>query len=368
MGHPFFSYIYGMECLEKIVGLSRKDCECFTDDRPADWNESLSGLYLDELSGLTQKNIDTSKDCGEGSIWDIMEKALENGERTFRTDLLSGVNKKWKDILPTFEGQIGKKDFNGLAPQTTPLHGVRIESNCIKGSCMVLTGIDTFFDTTIAVLPIRIYRSDCEDPIHEFNVETTAMKRKVNKLDTPIELPLYIEGLEDFNYSIVYDLPAGVEPCNTKLACTCNKNKKRPWALWVNAEGIKGQLYTDIATLDDEPGTAFTYGLNLTSKIYCKKATIICNEGHVWDFTNDDIALQIAHAIQEISGVNLINEILTRPDSSYFALNEEQLMGLGAQYALSYQDRIDYLSLNIKPTNNDCFICNDQMRAVGVKA
>ncbi len=356
-----------MECLENIVGLSQKDCECFTDDRPSNYNESKSGLYLDELSGLTQKAVDSSKDCGEGSIWDIMERALTNGMRTFRTDLLSSVNKRWKDRLPEFEGQIGKKQTNGAAPKTEPLMGMRIQSNCIKGSCMVLKGIDAFFDTTLASLEVNIYRSDEQAPIHTFNIATEAFKRKVNTLSTPIELPLYIEGLEDFCYSIVYELPPGVEPLNNKLACSCNKNKKRPWALWVGAGGIKGPLYTTVEALDEYPSTDFTYGFNLNCQISCKKSTIICLEGHVWDFVNDDIALQIAHAIQEISGVNLINEILAKPDTAHFALNEEQLMGLGAQYASSYQDRIDYLSINIKPSNNDCFICNDQIRGVQIK-
>lgn len=356
-----------MECLEKIVGLSRKDCECFTDDRPDNWNESLSGLYLDELSGLTQKNIETSTDCGEGSIWDIMQKALENGQRTFQTDLLSSVNNRWKSRLPKFEGQIGKKQFNGSAPQIDNLMGMRIESNCIKGSCMVLSGIDTFFDTTIAALEVNIYRSDLPDAIETFTVETEAYKRKVNKFATPYTLPLYIEGLEEFYYSIVYTIPAGAKPLNTKLACSCNRNKKRPWALWVHAGGISTDGFTTVSALDDLSTTDYTYGFNLTCQIFCKKATIICQEGHVWDFENDEISLQIAHAIQEIAGVKLINEILTRPDSAYFALNEEQLMGLGAQYASSYEDRIKYLSINIEPGNNDCFVCNNQFRGVGIK-
>jgi len=354
-----------MGCLDNIVGLSRKDCECFQADRPADWNTSQSGLYLDELPGLTQKNIDTSTDCGEGGIWDIMQRALENGERRFRTDLLSSLFKKFKNRFPPFDGIIGKRDFNGIVPITDNLMGVRIYSNGIKGSSMTLKGIDTFFDQT-GNITATIYRSDSNDPFSgPFVLDTLANKKKSNVLPNPVEMPLYVEGLGDFYYHIVYTLPGGMTPLNTQLACKCNRNKKRPWALWVDVEGIKTDAYIDVYTLDNLGGNSFTYGLNLVTQIECKKGNIICEEGHIFDFQNDEIALQIAHAIQEISGVMLINEILSRPDSAYFALNEEQLSQLGAQYASSYQDRIQYIALNIEPSN-DCFICNNQMQGTAI--
>lgn len=365
----FFCTFGLMGCLDKIVGLTRKDCECFTTGRPADYADSVSGLYLDELTGLTQKAIETSTDCGEGTIWDIMLRALENGHRRFRTDLLSNLNRNYKERFPPFEGIIGDKTFNGTAPtvQDNYVMGLRIDSNCIKGSCFILKGIESYFDTDFLGLDVNIYRSDCPDPIDTFTIDATAFKKKINTLPTPIELPLYIDGLDEFYYSLVYTLPVGVKPLNTKLQCKCNNNKKRKWRLWADIGGIITPSFTTVEALDDLGSNDFTYGMNMNAQILCKKAEIICQEGHVWDFENDEIALQIAHAIQEISGVILINEVLMRPDSAYFQLNAEQLSQIGAQLASSYQDRVDYLSLNIKP-NNDCWICGDQMKMVGIKS
>ncbi len=362
----FFCTFGSMGCLDKIVGMSRKDCECFTDDRPSDYATSVSGLYLDELDGLSQKAIATSQDCGENNIWEIMDKALQNGHKKFKTDILSALHNKYQERFPPFEGVIGQKKFNGVAPQLDVLLGMRIKSNCIKGSCLILKGIDAYFDTTVAAIQVDIYRSDCPGPfVPSFNIASEANKKKINTLSAPIELPLYVEGVEEFYYSIVYTLPVNVKPLNTKLACKCNRNAKRPWSLWIDANGIKSPAFTTVEALDDIGGTQFTYGLNLVSQIECKKGSIICEEGHVWDFENDDIALNIAHAIQEISGVKLINEILSRPDSAYFALNDEQLVQIATQNSVSYQQRIEYLSYRMKP-NDDCWMCGNQSKMVGI--
>lgn len=355
-----------MGCLDNIVGLSRKDCECYTDDRPDGWNESKSGIYLDELPGLTQAQINSSIECGDGSIWDIMERALENGERKFRTDLLSNLRQRFKERYLPFNGVIGMSQKNG-SPAVDNLMGLRIESNCIKGSCLTLKGIDTFFDTDIAALEVNIYRSGTEAPIHTFNVEAVAFEKKTNTLATPIELPLWIDGTDEFSYSIVYTLPPGVKPLNNKLyTCSCDR-KSSAWSVWATVDGIKTSAFTTTYALDNLSGTSYTYGLNLSAEIECKKGSIICEDGEDWDFKNDDIALQIATAIQSISAVHLLLDILTRPDTVAVAINEEQTNALISMYSEDYENRIEYLALNIDP-NNDCFICSNQMKGVGILA
>lgn len=359
-----------MTCLEKIIGLSRKDCECFVADRPVDYNVSLSGLFLDELPGVSQFAIATSIECGEGSIWDIMNRALENGEKLFTTDLLSNMAQKFKDAFKTFEGIIGKREFNGEVPDSilNDLHGIRIESNCIKGSCIIIKGVEAFFDTTLVGVVATIYRTGDDNPFDTFTFDTEAGIKKVTILATPIELELFIDGLDEFNYSIVYDLPPGVKPLNTQFGCACSSNrKKNGWDHWLLAEGISSPAFTTVAALDDTAGSDFTFGLNLNAKIFCKKSTIICEDGNPLDFENDEIALQIAHAIQRIAAVFMLTEILEGPDTAKFAMNEEMLNHLIGQYSEDYDNRVQYIALHITP-NNDCYVCNDQIAVTGIKS
>lgn len=358
-----------MGCLDNIVGLTQKDCECFTDDRPDDYNISKSGLYLDELKGLNVTNIDTSVDCGEESVWSLMLTELKNGERKFRTDLLTSISQRFKERFNHFSGTIGLRSYNNVvsAGQLDDLVGLRLESNCIKGSCFVLYGIDAHFDATVVAMPVKIYRTGIEAPIHEFTIDTEANLRKVNTLANPIELPLSIAGVDEFNYSIVYDVPVGVKPLNTKLyTCSCSRLESE-WSVWLIIDGINGPLFTTTSALDSYSTSKLTYGLNLVSEIKCKKGSIICDEGLDLDFENDEIALQIAYAIQECSGVLLLTELLTRPDSAFVALNEELTLSLIEGYTESYNDRIQYIALNVSP-NNDCFTCSDQTQMVGILA
>ena len=72
------------DCYENIIGLSRTECTCYDDDKPADFDTSESGLYLDELEPLDQ--LEGLDNCEKGSVWEAMEKARENAVRFFIQD------------------------------------------------------------------------------------------------------------------------------------------------------------------------------------------------------------------------------------------------------------------------------------------
>lgn len=357
-----------MTCLENIIGISQKDCECFEDDRPADYDLSKSGLYLDELEGLTIRGIDSSTDCGDESVWSIIQNAIDNAILRFRTDLLTGIRQRFKERFAEFDGILGLRVFNSPldASLVKPMDGIKIYSNCIKGSVFYLKGIETFFDTDLTDMPVRIYRTGTQDPIFTFTVDATANARHVNLFSVPIELPLWIDGFDDFSYYIVYDIPLGVLPLNTQLmTCpTCTDKKKwitqHPWYHWVDMGGIASPLYTTIGVLDLIATNRNSYGLNLLAKITCKKSSIICDENDTMDFEDDEIAMHIAYAIRLAAGISLLTTILQRPDSSFVALNEEQINHLINVYGQDYQNRMQYISINAEP-NNECFVCNDQM-------
>ena len=80
-------------CFENIIGLSRTDCEC-VEDRPVSAGTSASGLYLDELEGLSIRLADTKRDCGESSLWTMMARARENAVKDMVSDILACLNRE----------------------------------------------------------------------------------------------------------------------------------------------------------------------------------------------------------------------------------------------------------------------------------
>lgn len=357
-----------MECLNQIIGLSRKNCECFVDDRPADYNVSKSELYLDELEGLSVRGIDTAIDCGDESPWDMMETAIANAKLRFRTDLLTSIKSRFKDRFAEFDGVIGQRIFNDALPTNVlnPLLGIKVKSNCIKGSVMILKAIDAYFDTDLVDLPVKIYRTDSDIPFAEFTIDATANVKHHNALDPQIQMPLHIDGYEEFAYYIVYDLPLGVKPLNNKLqgCAPCSGKEKwrqlNPWYQYIEMGGISTALFTSTSLLELVGTNSYAYGLNLHAKITCTKSSIICDENDTMDFVNDEVAMHIAYAIRLAAGVSLFNLILQRPDSAFVAINEEQINYLIGAYQDDYAKRMQYIATNIVP-NNDCLICDQNM-------
>lgn len=360
-----------MQCLENIIGLSRRNCDCFQEDRPTDYNVSKSGIYLDELEGLSIRGVDTSVDCGDASPWSLMTNAISNGILRFKTDLLSAVRQRFKERFTEFDGIIGLRVFNDAMPsnQLGALNGIKIDSNCIKGSMFILKKIDAFFDTDLVDLPVKIYQTGSNTPVAEFTIDATANVRHTNTLDPVVELPLWIDGYDEFAYYIVYDLPLGVAPLNNKLhGCSPCMGKAKfasmnPWHQWIEIGGIASPLYVSTDLLDMIGTNSYGYGLNLHANVICKKSSMICDDNDDFDFENDEIALHIAYSIRLAAGISLFNLILQRPDSAYVAINEEQINFLISQYSEDYKNRLQYLAINIQP-NSDCYTCGDQM-AVG---
>ena len=63
-----------LACFTNVFGLSRKDCAC-VDPIAVGANVSESGLYLDELPGLSLQLLNNAQDCGDGGLWDMLDKA-----------------------------------------------------------------------------------------------------------------------------------------------------------------------------------------------------------------------------------------------------------------------------------------------------
>ena len=151
-------------CLEDIIGLSRNPCPCYEDGRPTNYNESKSGLFLDELDGLELKMIDADIECGEDDIWQKMIKAVDNAKINYRSDVLKCIGDTAGAKRKAFYGVIGLTEWNQSIVVGTDYIGVKLSGCNIKGAEFTLNGINTLMDTT-ATFTIEVYNNLSPTPL-----------------------------------------------------------------------------------------------------------------------------------------------------------------------------------------------------------
>ena len=90
------------ECYNSIIGLTRTDCECYG-TIPDDAADSLSGLYIDELVGLSF--IQSMTDCDNGNdLFQNMVKARDNAITSFQADTNALLLENFKMRRNPFKG------------------------------------------------------------------------------------------------------------------------------------------------------------------------------------------------------------------------------------------------------------------------
>jgi len=103
------------DCYEYIVGLSRTTCECYTP--PADADESMSGLYIDELESLSA--INSSINCENGAeVFAQIEKARQIAITTFQGETNALLMRNFRLRRQNFYGVIGRAIAKNVMTQT----------------------------------------------------------------------------------------------------------------------------------------------------------------------------------------------------------------------------------------------------------
>lgn len=200
-------------CLEGVIGLSRTECECY--DVPA--NDSLSGLYLDELDGLNLSAIKAGANCEDGSIWDMMSKALESAIFDLSADLEAEVRKHFKVNKEPWQGIIGRDSIRATEAISN-YAGVKILCAPVKSGVLRIKRIGTMF-AGVGNLTLNVYNNIQDAAVATLSVPTLNSDRvQWYTLPTPLELPMYDAQKEYVQYYFVYDNP-GYNPKNNNFKC-----------------------------------------------------------------------------------------------------------------------------------------------------
>jgi hypothetical protein len=345
-----------MECLNKVIPLSRTECQCSEENRPVDYNEGLSDFYLDELEGLPLDIVKGAEDCESGNLWELMEKARENGTKSFVSDLLSCLQTNLQPKRPNYSGILGQQAFNSTLSFSETTAGQVLKVGHILGAYVKIKKIGLILNTSTSV-QVKVYNNDenTTTPIATYTINAVGNTVSNATLATPLELPLWSNNVSNLEYYFVYTV-SGFMPKNNSHGCVpCGTGEKNPkWKNWLNVQGIRGNTtdYASFTTYNE------LMGLILTADLYCNSDRLICSDEYPLNFKTDGYAMKIAETIRYKAGALLCDAILSSSEiNRYTMLDRDSLYGKRNYFRKKAEDQIAWLCSNTPYINNDCFVC-----------
>lgn len=358
------------DCYESIVGLTRSTCECYG-EIPEDASDSLSGLYIDELVGLSfiqaQTNCDNNND-----LFQSLKRSRDNAISAFQADTNALLLQNFRQRRQNFYGGIGRVQDNNTTLVDGDLYGVRMYCDNVKGGVLYIKQIGTLFKQTGQV-ELSVY-NNLGDLVATKTLNTTANTHQQNTVD--LELPLHSDYTEHLEYFFVYQYQDVLVPKVNDVKCSCGAFKPKydcshpyfgkqhettyGWADWLMVGGLH---FTTLPDFTDVSCTGLTtnnlmYGLTFNVELRCKIDSVLCDQQ--LDFEGNPLAGAMAIAIQNKSGEILGNWILQSGNLNRFTLiGAEQLMADVANFKATYEQMIQYIVQSVDITQNDCLACKD---------
>lgn len=340
-----------MNCLENIIGITQKDCPCRT-CRPENYDLSLSGYFVDDMEyGIPLPSISSSTDCGDGSIWAMMDRARQEAIRDFTSDLsimISQVNKK---PFPGYSGGLAnyKESHNSTRKGVKKWAGVRYRPLKYNGVSMRVKEICGFFEKD-TVIDVHIFSSrDLHTPIKTYQIATIGKRKTCHHLPEPLDLPLSYDG-ERIDYYFVYDSTDN-KPRNIKWDCGCGT--KPLLYSYMNAGGFDVEELSDIG--DVVRFDQFTNGFYPIVSIQCDTVGWLCRD---WDYMTDPFGRVMANTIMYYSIMKLAGFILNSSRINFYTLlKREELFAKRNSMRKKIELNMNWLIESIPPGISGCFDC-----------
>lgn len=340
-----------LDCLDTLVGLTDKDCSCYTTGRPVDYNTSDSGFYLTdhEFGFPIQQAVFENTPCEDG-FWDAMAEARTKAVQSFKVDLrstLSGIREK---TFPSWEGYIGKIKWNSYQNTSFDTAGVQLRPVKKKHGFLVINKINLGIDTSQSVT-VTVKSTDPSFSEVSYTFAATADTFTEYTISGGLRLPMYRKGLDELHYFLEYEL-SGAKPLNNELWC-CGS---RPWMQYVKAGGY----YLNQASESDFDryglrGGQYAGGLALDVSFECDDLDWLCDLETVGAYSVREI---VGRCIQFKGAVNLIAYVLDSSKvNSYSILEADRLAAKAAHLNEMYQTNIFWLANNFPAEITGCWGC-----------
>lgn len=342
-----------MECLNEIVGLLRKDCECITDGLTREEKEELttstSGLFIDtDLNGVINlRAINNPIACKNMAT--AFKNARQGAISKFRESLFAGIfhlNTENKG----FNGDLNKPNYVGALDANKAYRFVAIKPHNRSDAKMIIRSVKLGIDR-IGMVALHILKLKRGDVIPEIVKSTTKEFMPKTWEEVPMDYEcLFVENGEVYDYFVCWmPYDEKVKPLDNSVDCGCGSITT--WKEFVSFEGGEADR---LDTIHSARTNKHAYGLVVNVSISCHLDNFICNEYN----TNAAIKSVANYAILYLTAAHLLEFILNQSEiSRYTTMNLEALYGKRNHFRKEFNDRIQYLTANLDTSNTDCFVC-----------
>lgn len=348
------------ECLNSIIGLSQSDCDCLPSSGDSiDPKESLSGYYMDNLEhGIP---LEIKPDCGNGSIWDLMNRARCEEINDFITRLGMELH-RFKEIKGEHffsymgyaskngnSSRIGLKEFTGFVFRANEgYESLQMTVNSVH------LGINVSGSYAIEVIDIDNFIS-----LGFYNVDVDGTGK--GKLSQKLRLDLGDEYGRPICYAFVYDRNSGL-PKNYTWHCGCPGIPKPEWYQH-QMFSIGGFSVDDPSEINfDNSNESYSNGLIVDFEIGCPVAAWMCSVGEeYWKSTS--FGRLVAKTMTIGANAKLVQSILDSSNPNYYTLlRREALYGKRSHFNKLHDELITYLASEMYPENLDkCVGCKSAL-------
>lgn len=360
-----------LDCLTNLVGLTDKDCDCFSASEPADFdtiNASETGYYLtDEEHGLPLlEAVYSAIDCGDGTtVFSVLQKARAAALNSIYTDLQAAMLNHYDKAVRPFSGLVGQRKANGSRTVTKQTVGQMWRPNQIKDASFVVTGV--WIGTTQAGnIDFKISSNDPDFTEYtQTFAYTTTGKFQYFELTAAQTLAFYSKNTNGYGnladcgmqYAISYNLPSGAKPLDNVFSCCGNRNTE--WKQYITAGGFETD---DLATLVDSCTSTcngYANGLSINGYLACDNLQWLCE---LEELNGYDLRDVVARAIQFSSTVFLTQHILDSSNINFWtSLSRESLYGKRNHAKAKFADYMNWIAENMPHGMTGCYKCKPSM-------
>lgn len=338
-----------LSCLDTLVGLSSRDCNCTSGSRPSGYATSDSGYYLDdrEYGFPVQDALLATQDCGEDSIWAMLSTARSQAIRDVKLDMQQALTDRRESRVINWRGTIAKAESTGYNSTTSGESGIQIRPRYrLKDASFVVKAIWLGLDTT-RVVTVNFSSNDGSFTNASGACNATAGQWVRTALDTPVTLPMHSIARTDVKYNIHFDLD-GAKAYNNRMYCC----RTPQWMAHVDAFGILDSSFND----DTIYSSNYAGGMAVEGYFTCNKLDWICD---VEEMNGLDFRDLMARCIQYKGAVKLMSMVLESGKVNYYTLlDREGLERRRSRLQKMYMEYILWVAQNMPSNVTSCWGCD----------